>query len=190
MKTRNWTCFFLLLHHYYDIISQWPVSVGCFCCRNGSPQLTLALCPTEWSHSRFVSQRAGDENGCPLRNSRNFHLALPASVGVRATEVSGIAEVVSWLDLCSVSWLLESEMLFLYRYILTLGWCTSAGVCGLTHRLAPKYLGNAVTICASPGFFFFYIFFTQHPKSCIQKINCAWFTEFPPETKSRHPISH
>lgn len=75
-----------LLHHYCDIISlatgvQCPASVGCFCCRNGSPQLTLALCQTEWSHSRFVPQCAGDENGCPLRNSRNFHLALPASVG-------------------------------------------------------------------------------------------------------------
>lgn len=75
---------------------QCPVSVGCFC----SPQLTLALCPTEWTHSGFVPQCAGDENGCPLRNSRNFHLALPASVGVHGTEVGGIYKMVSLHNLC------------------------------------------------------------------------------------------
>lgn len=80
-----------------------PVSVGCFCCWSGSPQLTLALCPTEWSHSGFVPQCAGDENGCPLRNSRNFHLALPASVGVHGTEVSGTYEMVSLPNLRCIS---------------------------------------------------------------------------------------
>lgn len=62
-----------------------PVNVACFCCWFGSPQLTLALCSAAWCHSRFVPQCAGDENGCPLRNSRNFHLALPVSVAVHGT---------------------------------------------------------------------------------------------------------
>ena len=83
----------IIIKYYYDIISlgiQCPANVGCFCYWNGSPQLTLALCPTAWSHSRFVPQCAGDENGCPLRNSRNFHLALPASVGVHETGGRGV----------------------------------------------------------------------------------------------------
>lgn len=50
----------------------------------------------------FVPQRAGDENGCPLRNSRNFHLALPASVGVHGTEGSGIYKMVSLHNLCCI----------------------------------------------------------------------------------------
>lgn len=82
---------------------QCPVNVGCFCYWNGSPQLTLALCPTAWSHSRFVPQCAGDENGCPLRNSRNFHLALPASVGVHETGGRGVYKMVSLHSLCSMS---------------------------------------------------------------------------------------
>lgn len=67
------------------------MNVACFCFWFGSPQLTLALCSAAWSHSRFVPQCAGDENGCPLRNSRNFfHLALPASVGVHGSEGSTV----------------------------------------------------------------------------------------------------
>lgn len=62
-----------LWHHYCDISAAAECvprgcSVGCF----RSPRLTLALCLAERSHSGFVPQRAGDENGCPLRNVRNF----------------------------------------------------------------------------------------------------------------------
>lgn len=87
--------------------AQFPASVGCFGCQNGSPQLTLALSQTEWSHSRLVPRCAGDENGCPLRNSRNFHLALPASVGG-----------------CMGPKLVAYEMLSLHN----LFWMSSAGV--------------------------------------------------------------
>lgn len=67
-----------LLWHYR---SSWVCAAGCSIGCFRSPRLTLALCLTERSRSGFVPQRAGDENGCPLRNVRNFHLVLPGLGG-------------------------------------------------------------------------------------------------------------
>lgn len=58
----------------------------------------MALCLTEWLHSGSAPQCAGDENGCPLRNSRNVSLGSASHSVLAAWERWRVEQAARWND--------------------------------------------------------------------------------------------